>query len=128
MTPNQPEAEAELGREITSTADALVAARELRQLVGVEAVLVTLGAAGMALDAATGGRQLIPAAVEGRVADPSGAGDTVAATMTAAILGGASPGEAAVLASLAARVVVRQLGVAVVSAEEIVREAHELFA
>jgi len=128
LTPNQPEAEAELGREITSTADALVAACELRQLVGVEAVLVTLGAAGMALDARTGGRQHIPAAVEGRVADPSGAGDTVAATMTAAILGGASPGEAAVLASLAARVVVRQLGVAVVSAEEIVREARELFA
>ena len=125
LTPNQPEAEAELGREITSTADALVAARELRQLVGAEAVLVTLGAAGMALDAGTAGRQLIPAAVAGRVADPSGAGDTVAATMTAAILGRASPCEAAILASLAARVVVRQLGVAVVSAEEILREARE---
>ena len=125
LTPNQPEAEAELGREITSSADALVAADELRRSVGVEAVLVTLGAAGMALDAGTGGRVFIPAAVAGRVADPTGAGDTVAATMTAAILGGASPCEAAVLASLAARVVVRQLGVAVVSADEIVREARE---
>lgn len=125
LTPNQPEAEAELGREITSTADALVAAGDLRQLVGVEAVLVTLGAAGMALDAGTKGRAFIPAPLAGRVADPTGAGDTVAAAMTAAILGGATPCEAAVLASLAARVVVRQLGVAVVSAQEIVREARE---
>ena len=127
LTPNQPEAEAELGREITSTADALVAAGELRQLVGVGAVLVTLGAAGMALDAGIDGRAFIPATVAGRVADPTGAGDTVAATMTASILGGATPCEAAVLASLAARVVVRQLGVAVVSVEEIVREASEHF-
>ena len=127
LTPNQPEAEAELGREISSTADALAAADELRQSVGVQAVLVTLGAAGMALDAGADGRAYIPAAATGRVADPSGAGDTVAATMTAAILGGATPQEAAVLASLAARVVVRQLGVAVVSAEEIVREARELY-
>ncbi len=128
LTPNQPEAEAELGREISSTDDALVAAGELRRRVGVRAVLVTLGAAGMALDAGTDGQAFIPAAATGRVADPSGAGDTVAATMTTAILGGASPREAAVLSSLAARVVVRQLGVAVVSAEEIVREARELFA
>jgi len=125
LTPNQPEAEDELGREITSTADALVAAGELRQSVGVQAVLVTLGAAGMALDAGRDGRTFVPAAATGRVADPSGAGDTVAATMTTAILGGATPQEAAVLASLAARVVVRQLGVAVVSAEEIVYEARE---
>ncbi|MCY3896093.1 MAG: PfkB family carbohydrate kinase [Chloroflexi bacterium] len=128
LTPNQPEAEAELGREITSTADALNAAGELRRLVGVETVLVTLGAAGMALDAGTSGREFIPAAFAGRVADPSGAGDTVAAAMTAALLGGATPIEAAVLASLGARVVVRQLGVAVVSAEEIIRESREHFA
>lgn len=127
LTPNQPEAESELGREITSTDDALAAADELRQSVGVHAVLVTLGAAGMALVAGASDRAFIPAAAAGRVADPSGAGDTVAATMTAAILGGATPQEAAVLASLAARVVVRQLGVAVVSADEIVREARELY-
>lgn len=123
LTPNQPEAEAELGREITSTADALAAAGELRHAIGVETVLVTLGAAGMALAAGDRGQAFIPAAIAGQVADPTGAGDTVAATMTAALLGGATPREAAVLASLAARIVVRQLGVAVVSAEEIVREA-----
>ncbi len=128
LTPNQPEAEAELGREITSTADALVAAGELRQAVGVKAVLITLGAAGMALDAGDEGRAFIPAAVAGRVADPTGAGDTVAATMTAAFLGGATPCEGSELASLAARIVVRQLGVAVVSAEEIVHAAGDDYA
>lgn len=125
LTPNQPEAEAELGREITSNDDALAAARELRLAVSVKAVLVTLGAAGMALDAGAEGHAFLPATVAGRVADPTGAGDTVAATMTAAILGGATPCEGAALASLAARVVVRQLGVAVVTAEEVVREARE---
>ena len=125
LTPNQPEAEAELRREITSTTDALTAASELRRSVGVQAVLVTLGAAGMALDARDAGQAFVPAAVAGRVADPTGAGDTVAATMTAALLGGAAPREAAALASLAARIVVRQLGVAVVSAAEIVREADD---
>ena len=87
LTPNQPEAEAELGREITSNDDALAAARELRLAVSVKAVLVTLGAAGMALDAGAEGRAFLPATVAGRVADPTGAGDTVAATMTAAIPG-----------------------------------------
>ena len=125
LTPNQPEAEAELGRQITSTADALAAAGELRRSVGVEAVLVTLGAAGMALDAGAGGQAYIPAATAGPVADPTGAGDTVAATMTAAFLGGATPYEAAALASVAARIVVRQLGAAVASAEEIVHEAGD---
>ena len=128
LTPNQPEAEAELGREFASTADALAAAGELRRAVGVEAVLVTLGASGMALDAEIGGQAFIPAAEVGGFADPTGAGDTVAATMTAAVLGGATPREAAVLSSLAARVVVRQLGVAVVSADEIVCEARDHYA
>ncbi|MCY3957984.1 MAG: PfkB family carbohydrate kinase [Chloroflexi bacterium] len=125
LTPNQPEAEAELGREITSVTDALAAAGELREAIEVEAVLVTLGAAGMALDAGDRGRACIPAAVAGRVADPTGAGDTVAATMTTAILGGATPCEAALLSALAARIVVRQLGVAVVSADQIVSEAGD---
>ncbi|MDE2766557.1 MAG: PfkB family carbohydrate kinase [Chloroflexota bacterium] len=125
LTPNQPEAEAELGRQITSTSEAQAAAGELRQAIGVEAVLVTLGAAGMVLDAGDQGRALFPAAVAGRVVDPSGAGDTVAAAMTAAFLGGATPHEAAALAALAARIVVRQLGVVVVSAEQIVSEAGD---
>ncbi len=124
LTPNQPEAEAELGRTIDSTADALDAAAELRRRVGVDAVLITLGEAGMALDAADGARIVVPADRSIRVADPTGAGDTVAAAMTAALLGGASPAEAAALAGLAARIVVRQLGAAVVTSGELVREAH----
>jgi rfaE bifunctional protein kinase chain/domain len=125
LTPNQPEAEAELGRQISSTSDALAAAAELRRTVGVEAVLVTLGAAGMALDAGNDGHAHIPAAIAGGVADPSGAGDTVAAAMTTALLGGATPLEASAITSIAARIVVQQLGVAVASTEEIVREASD---
>ena len=123
LTPNQPEAEAELGYEIGSTADALAAARELRQKIGVDAVLITLGEAGMVLDAHEDGQVSIPTSGSLRIADPTGAGDTVASAMTTALLGGATFPEAAALASLAARVVVQQLGAAVVSAHEIVQEA-----
>ena len=66
---------------------------------------------------------MIPALTQTKVADATGAGDTVAAAVTTGLLGEASFVEAALLAELAARLVVRQLGVAVPSIEEILAEA-----
>lgn len=126
LTPNQPEAEAELGVEIGSTSDALEAACQLRHKVGVDAVLITLGEAGMVLDARDDGQLSIPTSGLVRIADPTGAGDTVAAAMTTARLGGATFSEAAAVAALAARVVVRQLGAAVVAADEVLKEADDI--
>jgi D-beta-D-heptose 7-phosphate kinase/D-beta-D-heptose 1-phosphate adenosyltransferase len=53
------------------------------------------------------------------VYDVTGAGDTVVATLAAAIAAGASMTEAAVLANQAAGIVVGKLGTATASAQEI---------
>jgi D-beta-D-heptose 7-phosphate kinase/D-beta-D-heptose 1-phosphate adenosyltransferase len=53
------------------------------------------------------------------VRDPTGAGDTVAATFTLALVRGATPLEAAYLANLAAGLVVRKLGAATVTCDEL---------
>jgi rfaE bifunctional protein kinase chain/domain len=124
LTPNQPEAEAELGRKITSSATALAAADELRRSIGVEIVLLTLGEAGMALQTVEGDALLIPSSESIGVADPTGAGDTVAACMTAALLGGATSIEAAQISMLAAQVVIRKLGAAVVTNTDLQQEAN----
>ncbi|HET8648322.1 MAG TPA: PfkB family carbohydrate kinase, partial [Vicinamibacteria bacterium] len=56
-----------------------------------------------------------------QVADVTGAGDTVIATFTLALAGGASYAEAAKLANYAGGIVVMKRGTATVSAAELVR-------
>ena len=124
VTPNQPEAEAALGRELLSLPEVRDGALELRRRLDAQAALITLGEGGMLLAAAAESPLWIPVAQHTRVADPTGAGDTVAAAMTAGMLGGATPLEAALLADLGARAVVRRLGAAVASADDILEEAR----
>lgn len=83
-----------------------------------KALVVTLGADGMAVS--SGGRveQILPTEAR-EVFDVSGAGDTVIAFLTAALACGASPVEAARLANLAAGVVVSKMGTATVSPGEL---------
>jgi bifunctional ADP-heptose synthase (sugar kinase/adenylyltransferase) len=54
-----------------------------------------------------------------QVADVTGAGDTVLATLTLALAAGARPEDAAVIANLAGGVVVTKLGTATVSRDEL---------
>ena len=80
-------------------------------------MLVTRGEAGMWLcDAHAEGS--IPA-VAREVADVTGAGDTVAATLVLALAAGATLTEAAMLANHAAGIVVGKFGPATVTAEEL---------
>ena len=123
VTPNQPEAERELGRELGTLDDIREGVAELRDRLQARAVLITLGEAGMMLASAEARPVWIPVAESTRVADPTGAGDTVAAAMTAGMLGGGTLLESALLADLAARIVIRRLGTAVASADELVAEA-----
>ena len=123
VTPNQPEAEAELGHALASPELARSGAAELREHLEAQGVVITLGAAGMAVAAENAVPVIIPAAPQAHFADPTGAGDTVAAAVTAGLLGGGSILEAALLGDLAARIVIRQLGAAVASAEDILAEA-----
>ena len=121
LTPNQPEAEATLGRRITSPAELDRAGADL--LAGSEsaAVLITRGREGMSLYTHDGPPLHLPAmpVAGGGVADPTGAGDTVAAAFTLALAAGGSFHEAAVLANLAAGAVVAKVGTATVSAGEL---------
>ncbi len=124
VTPNQPEAEAELGRALTTVDDARRGADDLRERLAARTVLLTLGDQGMVMATEGAEPAWIPVAKTTLVADPTGAGDTVAAAMTAGLLGAATDWEAAQLADLAARVVVRRLGAAVASVDDIVAEAR----
>lgn len=75
-----------------------------------ELLLITLGAEGMALFKETGQPPLHIPTQARQVFDVSGAGDTVMATMTLALLAGAAPEDAARLANAAAGVVVGFVG------------------
>ncbi len=81
-------------------------------------LLVTLGEQGMLL-CQRGLKPVHIPTVAKEVFDVSGAGDTVIATFTMAITGGASPLEAAILANHAAGVVVGKLGTATVTRNEL---------
>jgi bifunctional ADP-heptose synthase (sugar kinase/adenylyltransferase) len=61
----------------------------------------------------------IPIFGSDQIADVTGAGDTVIATMTLALAAGGTPLEAALLANYAGGLVVMKRGTATVSAEEL---------
>ena len=81
-------------------------------------LLVTLGDQGMLL-CQRGHRPFLIPTVAREVFDVSGAGDTVIATFSLAIVAGASPVEAAVVSNHAAGIVVGKLGTATVRPEEL---------
>ena len=86
----------------------------------LEKVIITLGPDGMAmLDTKIGGElKIIPTAAN-EVFDVSGAGDTVIAAISSALISGASLEEAAWIGNCAAGVVVRKRGTALCSVEEL---------
>jgi D-glycero-beta-D-manno-heptose-7-phosphate kinase len=88
--------------------------RELRPAI----LLMTLGELGMLLCQRGQTPFHIPTVAQ-EVFDVSGAGDTVIATFTSAIAGGASPLEAAILSNHAAGIVVGKIGTATVSPREL---------
>ena len=84
----------------------------------VKHLLISLAAQGMALYNDDGSSMVIPTRAR-EVYDVSGAGDTVVATAALALASGCDARSAAELANYAAGVVVKQLGTATVSAEEL---------
>jgi D-beta-D-heptose 7-phosphate kinase/D-beta-D-heptose 1-phosphate adenosyltransferase len=117
VTPNHVEAESATNSRISSNEDARRAAVALRQRIGVESVLITRGEHGMWLDHA-GTDGYLPASAR-EVADVTGAGDTVIATLALAIAAGGTMFEAARLANEAASIVVGKFGAATVAPDEL---------
>ncbi len=114
--PNRRELEGALGAAVDfDHPDALPEALER---LDVTSLLVTLGDRGMLLVERNGTPVHIPA-VGREIYDVSGAGDTVAAWVTAALAGGATTVEAAFLANWAASVGVTRLGAVTVTPTEV---------
>jgi D-beta-D-heptose 7-phosphate kinase/D-beta-D-heptose 1-phosphate adenosyltransferase len=118
ITPNRQELAAATHRPAVTEAEIVVAATELAQLVGSEAVLVTRSEAGMTLVTSSTESVHVPA-YSVRVRDVSGAGDTVVAVLTTMLAGGAGFEAAMRAANAAAAVVVGKRGTATVSAAEL---------
>jgi bifunctional ADP-heptose synthase (sugar kinase/adenylyltransferase) len=68
----------------------------------------------------------LPASNLTEVSDTTGAGDTVSATFTLALIAGATMAEAAVLSTIAAGLVVRRLGCATTTHDEMATAIHDL--
>ncbi len=119
-TPNESEVEQLLGVTIGEDARVLEkAGRELLKRTGSRAVLVTRGSRGMALFEPDRPTLHIPIFGSDQIADVTGAGDTVIATMTLALAAGGTFEEAARLANFAGGLVVMKRGTATVGASEL---------
>jgi rfaE bifunctional protein kinase chain/domain len=119
-TPNQPEVEHLLGVRINDDLATLErAGRRLLARSRAQAVLVTRGSRGMALFEPRRPTRHVAIYGSDEIADVTGAGDTVIATLTLALAAGASPYEAARLANCAGGLVVMKRGTATVSPGEL---------
>jgi D-glycero-beta-D-manno-heptose-7-phosphate kinase len=119
-TPNESEVEQLLGLDIDDDPAVLEqAGRTVLKRTGMQAVLVTRGSRGMALFETGQATRHIAIFGSDEVADVTGAGDTVIATLTLALSAGASFYEAARLANYAGGLVVMKRGTATVSPTEL---------
>lgn len=117
---NLADTAASLGAPLRTDDEVGAAGRRLVAELGARGVVITRGAAGLTAVDAAGACVHVPAD-RTEVRDVTGAGDTVIAVLTLALLGGGSLEEAAQLANHAAGLVVRRLGVATVSPAELLR-------
>jgi rfaE bifunctional protein kinase chain/domain len=125
---NRHEVEATLGRTLSSEDDFRTGGRQLLASLGARTVLITRGAEGISVitsDGASGEYAHFPAANRSEVFDVTGAGDTVIAVATLALLAGADARCAARLANYAAGLVIRKLGNAVVTGDELTAALRE---
>jgi len=112
------DAEVSLGRRLVEELDFEAAGRQLRDELGANLVLISRGEEGMSLTTPDGYHH-IPVANRTDVFDVTGAGDTVIAVLTLALAAGTDAVDAALLSSHAAGLVVRKLGNATVTPDEL---------
>ncbi len=117
ITPNRRELCEASRKDIFDDDSAAAAAKFIASEYGIENVLVTRSAEGMTLVSRAGVEHLSAEARE--VFDVSGAGDTVVASLAAALAAGSSLTDAALLANVAAGIVVGKTGTAVADISEI---------
>lgn len=121
MTPNRLEASLATGLTINTNDEALIAARKLRDTLGLEAGIVTLDKDGMALAHSDGTEAIFPTR-QRQVYDITGAGDMVMSVLGLALAAGADYPSSIRLANIAGGLEVEKIGVATVTREEILND------
>ncbi|MEW6055706.1 MAG: D-glycero-beta-D-manno-heptose-7-phosphate kinase [Bdellovibrionota bacterium] len=119
ITPNTNEAEAISGVRITDMSSLRVAGNRILDEVGARIVIITRGKDGMAIFVKGGTEPILIPTFAREVFDVSGAGDTVIATLSLALVSGADIVEASLLANFAAGIEVGKRGTATVSLAEL---------
>jgi rfaE bifunctional protein kinase chain/domain len=121
IKPNRKElAEAAKAEKIKTTSDLQDAAQIILTQTNADYLIVTLSEEGMAIITTKGAKLLPVKATE--VFDVTGAGDTVIATIAYFIAAGLSVEEACELANHAAAIVIRHIGSATTTVEEIIKD------
>ena len=114
--PNRKEVEEVMGIKLVDDATVEEAGKALMERLQVKNVLLTRGERGMTLFQQDGSVTHV-ATIARKVADVSGAGDTVISTLTVALAGGANVREAATLANYAGGIVCEEVGIVPIARE-----------
>jgi len=123
VTPNRDELQRATRLPVDGDREIAAACRRLIKRAGVGAVLATRSQDGMTL--VRGSARAVHLGAEAReVFDVSGAGDTVAAALAAALAAGAPLEQAAELANVAAGIVVGKVGTAAAPAQDVIGALH----
>ncbi len=116
--PNRKETEEVMGIRLKEEKDVINAGKTLLERLQAKNVLLTRGEQGMSLFESNGNISHVPTKAL-NVADVSGAGDTVIATLTMSLTSGASIKEAASLANFAGGVVCGYVGIVPIDPNEL---------
>lgn len=124
VTPNVPEAEAYIGAALHDAGAVERAGRRILEELQCQACLVTQGKRGMTLFRQQGPSEHIGVVGETEVTDVTGAGDSVIATLSAALAAGLGLRNGMLLANCAAGVVVTRMGTAVATPQDVFAAAQ----
>ncbi len=118
-TPNLEELSAHAGQFPQTDRQVAEAAESLRRKLRARFLVATRGSQGLTLVERGMPPYHLPVFGTDQVADVTGAGDTVLATLTLTLAAGGTPRQAAILANLAGGIVVMKAGTATVSPDEL---------
>jgi rfaE bifunctional protein kinase chain/domain len=108
--PNKKETEEALGKKLRTEEDVIAAGAALLERLNADNILLTRSEKGMSLFERNGAITHLPTHAR-RIADVSGAGDTVIATLTVMLSAGATVVEASSLANIAGGIVCGEVGI-----------------
>ncbi len=122
--PNRKEAEDVLGMKIRTDEDIAAAGSRILEKLNSKYVLLTLGEGGIAVFEKGKKERRMPTKAR-KVADVSGAGDTVISTLTMALAAGADIIEASYLANYAGGIVCEEIGIVPIELDKLFNTVRE---